>query len=264
MMAGEPAISPEVLFERPRPGVLQITLNRPERRNAFSNNCWQLIADTLREAGTDDGVGCVVITGGPKVFAAGSDINEMKARGMFGEIADTRFRNWDTIHGFAKPMIAAVNGYALGGGCELALVCDIVIAGGSAQFGLPEVNLGLIPGLGGTQRLVRAVGKSVAMKLILSGEFIDADAALSLGLAAEVTDDSETISRALDLAETIAGKAPLAVRAAKQAVLNAFETGLEAGLAYERKATLLLFASEDMQEGVDAFLEKRKPDFKGR
>ena len=263
-MAGDPQTSPEVLIDRPRAGVLQVTLNRPERRNAFSNNCWQIIADALREAETDDSVGCVVVTGGPKVFAAGSDITEIKARGMFGTVADTRFRNWDTIHRFAKPLIAAVNGYALGGGCELALVADIVIAGRSAQFGLPEVNLGLIPGLGGTQRLVRAVGKSVAMKLILTGEFIDADTALSLGLAAEVTDDGETISRALDLAETIAGKAPLAVRAAKQAVLNAYETGLEAGLAYERKATVLLFASADMQEGVDAFLEKRKPKFIGR
>jgi enoyl-CoA hydratase len=263
-MAGESAKTPEVLFDRPRPAVLQITLNRPERRNAFSNNCWQLIANALREAETDDGVRCVVVTGGPKDFAAGSDINEMKARGMFGDIADTRFRNWDTIHRFAKPMIAAVNGYALGGGCELAMACDIVIAGRSAQFGLPEVNLGLIPGLGGTQRLVRAVGKSMAMKLILSGEFIGADTALSLGLVAEVTEDGETISRALNLAEVIAGKAPLAVRAAKLAVLQGYESGLEAGLAYERKATALLFASEDMKEGVDAFLGKRKPKFKGR
>ena len=263
-MAGESATTPEVLFDRPWPGVLQITLNRPERRNAFSNNCWQLIANALREAETDDSVRCVVVTGGPKDFAAGSDINEMKARGMFGDVTDTRFRNWDTIHRFAKPMIAAVNGYALGGGCELAMVCDIVIAGRSAQFGLPEVNLGLIPGLGGTQRLVRAVGKSMAMKLILSGEFIGADTALSLGLVAEVTEDGETISRALDLAEVIARKAPLAVRAAKQAVLQAYESGLEAGLAYERKATVLLFASEDMKEGVDAFLGKRKPKFKGR
>jgi enoyl-CoA hydratase len=263
-MAGESATTPEVLFDRPRPGVLQITLNRPERRNAFSNNCWQLIANALREAETDDGMRCVVVTGGPKDFAAGSDINEMKARGMFGDIADTRFRNWDTIHRFAKPMIAAVNGYALGGGCELAMACDIVIAGRSAQFGLPEVNLGLIPGLGGTQRLVRAVGKSMAMKLILSGEFIGVDTALSLGLVAEVTEDGETISRALNLAEVIAGKAPLAVRAAKLAVLQGYESSLEAGLAYERKATVLLFASEDMKEGVDAFLGKRKPKFKGR
>lgn len=263
-MTNESGTPPEVLFEQARPGVLQITLNRSERRNAFSNNSWQLIADELRKAETDDDMRCVVITGGPKVFAAGSDINEMKGRGMFGEVADTRFRNWDTIHRFPKPLIAAVNGYALGGGCELALLCDIVIAGRSAQFGLPELNLGLIPGLGGTQRLVRAVGKSVAMKLILSGEFIDADSALRHGLAAEVTQDDATISRALDLGQVVAAKAPLAVRAAKQAILQAFESGLEAGLAYERKATVLLFASEDMQEGVDAFLEKRKPVFKGR
>ena len=256
--------APDVLFERPRQGVLLVTLNRPERRNAFSNNSWKLISEALTDAETDDDVRCVVFTGGPKVFAAGSDISQMKSRGMFTKLAAERFRQWDVIHNFRKPIIAAVNGYALGGGCEFALVSDIIIAGESAQFGLPEVNLGLLAGLGGTQRLVRAVGKSVAMKLILTGEWIDAQKALTLGLAAEVTPDDQTIPRALDLAETIASKSPLTTRFIKEAVLNSFETGLEAGLAYERRATVLLFASEDMQEGVEAFMEKRKPVFKGR
>ncbi|MCH8188938.1 MAG: enoyl-CoA hydratase/isomerase family protein [Proteobacteria bacterium] len=150
-----------------------------------------------------------------------------------------------------------------GGGCEFAMVADIIIAGESARFGLPEVNLGLLAGLGGTQRLVRAVGKPLAMKMLLTGEFIDAQKALASGLVAEVTPDDETIPRALDLAETIAGKSPLTTRFIKEAVLQAFETGLEAGLAYERRATVLLFASEDMNEGVAAFLEKRTPVFKG-
>lgn len=256
--------APEVLFEKPRDGVLLITLNRPQRRNAFSNNSWKLIAGALTEAETDDDIRCVVYTGGPKDFAAGSDLTQMQSRGMFTEVAAERFRHWDVVHDFPKPVIAAVNGYALGGGCEFAMVADIVIAGESAQFGLPEVNLGLLAGLGGTQRLVRAVGKSLAMKMMLTGEFIDAQTALDAGLAAEVTPDAQTIPRALDLAEKIAGKSPLATRFIKEAVLQAFETGLEAGLAYERRATVLLFASEDLNEGVTAFLEKRKPAFKGR
>ncbi len=254
----------DVLFDTPREGVLLVTLNRPERRNAFSNDSWKLIAEALTDAETNDDIRCVVLTGGPKVFAAGSDISQMKSRGMFTKVAAERFRYWDVIHDFPKPVVAAVNGYALGGGCEFALVCDIIIAGESAQFGLPEVNLGLLAGLGGTQRLVRAVGKSVAMKLILTGERIDAQRALTLGLAAEVTPDDQTIPRALDIAETIASKSPLTARFIKEAVLQSFETGLEAGLAYERRATVLLFASEDMQEGVEAFLEKRKPVFTGR
>ena len=149
--------APEVLFEKPRDGVLLITLNRPQRHNAFSNNSWELIAGALSEAETDDDVRCVVYTGGPKVFAAGSDITQMKSRGMFTKVAEERFRHWDVVHSFPKPVIAAVNGYALGGGCEFAMVADIIIAGESARFGLPEVNLSLLAGLGGTQRLVRAV-----------------------------------------------------------------------------------------------------------
>ena len=168
------------------------------------------------------------------------------------------------MHSFKKPVIAAVNGYALGGGCEFAMVADIIIAGESARFGLPEVNLGLLAGLGGTQRLVRAVGKSLAMKMMLTGEYIDAQRALESGLAAEVTPDDQTIPRALELAGNIAGKSPLTTRFIKEAVLQSYETGLEAGLAYERRATVLLFASDDLNEGVAAFLEKRKPAFKGR
>ena len=256
--------APDVLFEKPREGVLLITLNRPQRHNAFSNNSWKLIAEALTEAENDDQVRCVVYTGGPKVFAAGSDLTQMRSRGMFTKVAAERFRHWDVVHSFPKPVIAAVNGYALGGGSEFAMVADIIIAGESARFGLPEVNLGLLAGLGGTQRLVRAVGKSLAMKMMLTGEYIDAQKALASGLAAEVTPDDQTIPRALELAETIAGKSPLTTRFIKEAVLQAFETGLEAGLAYERRATVLLFASEDLDEGVAAFLEKRKPVFKGR
>ena len=145
----------DVLFSHPREGVLQITLNRPKKLNAFTDRIWQEIARALGEAESDDSVRCVVVTGGLKVFAAGSDIGELQQRGMFSRTAADRFRHWDVIHRFPKPMIAAVNGYALGGGCELAMVCDFMIAGDTASFGLPELNLGLIPGLGGTQRLVR-------------------------------------------------------------------------------------------------------------
>ncbi len=254
----------DVLFSEPRPGVLLIQLNRPEKLNAFSNESWELISSALSDAEINDDIRCIVFAGSDKAFAAGSDLTQMLDRGMFTEVAKKRFRHWDIIHRFPKPMIAAVNGYAVGGGCELALVCDIVVAGESASFGLPEINLGLIPGLGGTQRFVRAVGKSVAMKLILTGERIDAEYAHSLGLAAEVVDPAETLNRALELAEKIATKSPLAIQHAKQAVLQSFETGLEAGLANERRATVLLFASEDMKEGVSAFLEKRDATFKGR
>ena len=257
----EPA---ELLVERPQDGVLLLTINRPKVRNAFSNSFLTLLADTFRAAQTDAGVRCVVITGGPDIFAAGSDINELKTRPMWGGVADQRFNDWDSVEAFSKPVIAAVNGYALGGGCELAMLADFVIAGDSAKFGLPELKLGLIPGLGGTQRLVRAVGKPLAMKLILTAEFIDAPTALAAGLVAEVVPAAQTIPRALELAGKVAEMAPLAAWAAKEAINQAFETTLSAGLLFERKSTVQLYPSEDKQEGLNAFLEKRKPVFKGK
>jgi enoyl-CoA hydratase len=245
-------------------GVLLITLNRPEARNALRTQLLGELAEALEAAAADPEVKAVVITGGDKVFAAGADIKEMAALDVVGVLTDVRPTYWRRIYAFPKPLIAAVNGFALGGGCELVMHADIVIAGESAQFGQPEINLGIIPGAGGTQRLIRTVGKSLAMKLVLSGEFIDAKTALTAGLVAEVTPPELTIERALTLAGSIATKPPLAVRLAKEAMLKAFETTLETGLNLERKAFATLAATEDRQEGIAAFIDKRKPEFKGR
>ena len=253
-----------IRVERPQPAVALITLDRPDARNALSNQLLAAAADALSAMAEDDGVRCAVVTGGPKVFAAGADLKETAGLDAVGAMRNPRAGHWDTIRRFPKPLIAAVNGYALGGGNELAMLADIVIAGETATFGQPEINLGLIPGAGGTQRLPRAVGKSVAMKMILAAEFIDAPTALAAGLIAEVTAPAATIGRALELAATIAAKPPLAVRLAKEAVLAAYEAPLEAGLAAERKAYVTLFGTADMREGVSAFLEKRTPKFEGR
>ncbi len=245
-------------------GVLLITLNRPQARNALRTQLLSELADALDEAASDGAVRAVVLSGGPSVFAAGADIKEMAELDMVGTLTDPRqaFRN--RIDRFPKPLLAAVNGFALGGGCELAMQADIIIAGDNARFGQPEINLGIIPGAGGTQRLIRAVGKSLAMKLVLSGEMLDAHAALAAGLVAEITLPELTIERALQLAKIIAAKPPLAVRLAKEALLKAFETSLESGLNLERKAYNLLAATEDRREGIAAFMEKRKPTFTGR
>ena len=254
----------DILVDSSRAGILLITLNRPEARNALRNDTLREIGVALRGATDDDAVRAVVITGGEKIFAAGADIKEMAKLGPIDALTDIRPEYWKTIAAFHKPLLAAVNGYALGAGCELAMHVDIVIAGTGARFGQPEINLGTIPGAGGTQRLIRAVGKALAMKMVLSGEMIDAATALAAGLVAEVTPDGQTITRALALAEVIAGKSPLAVRLAKEAMLKSFELGLESGLNLERKSFSLLAASEDRKEGIAAFLEKRPPTFSGR
>ena len=243
--------------------VMVITIDRPKVRNALDNATLIEIAETLENVARDDKFRAVVVTGGNEVFAAGADLKEMAALDMIGVLHDERPKIWKRIAAFPKPLIAAVNGYALGGGCELAMHADIVIAGDSAQFGQPEINLGIIPGAGGTQRLTRAVGKSLAMKMILSGLFIDAEAAVAAGLAAETCPAAETIERALKLARRIASKSPIALELAKQAVLQAFETPLADGLDYERKAFTIIAGTQDRAEGIAAFLEKRDADFKG-
>jgi len=253
-----------ILLDAPSDGVQLIRLNRPEARNALTSALLEELATALEAIAADDAIGAVVITGGDKVFAAGADLKEMAALDVVGVLNDTRPGIWRRIYQFPKPLIAAVNGFALGGGCELAMHADIIIAGETAQFGQPEINLGIIPGAGGTQRLIRAVGKSLAMKLVLSGEFIDAAEAKQSGLVAEVTIPEVTIERALKLAKAIAKKPPLAVKQAKEVLLKAFETDLEAGLQYERKAFTVLAATEDRNEGINAFLEKRNPHYTGR
>ncbi|MCZ6764675.1 MAG: 2,3-dehydroadipyl-CoA hydratase [Alphaproteobacteria bacterium] len=250
--------------ERTQDRVVVITLDRPKVRNALNRAMLTEIAETLEAVAANDTFRVVVLTGGEEVFAAGADLKEMADLDMVGVMHDPRSKLWRRITAFPKPMIAAVNGYALGGGCELAMQADIVIAGEGAQFGQPEINLGIIPGAGGTQRLVRAVGKSLAMKMILSGLFIDAETAVASGLAAEVVPPAETLERALKLARRIATKSPLALEMAKQSVLSAFETPLADGLEYERKAFIILAGTQDRAEGIAAFLEKRDPDFKGK
>jgi enoyl-CoA hydratase len=249
---------------RPADGVDVITIDRPQARNALSNQVLTELGNHLDAISTDEEVRAVVITGGERVFAAGADLKEMADLDAIGLLNDVRPALWHRIAGFPKPLLAAVNGYALGAGCELALHADIVIAGESARFGQPEVNLGIMPGAGGTQRLIRAVGKSRAMKMVLGGEFISGREALECGLAAELTVPELTIERTIALAAIIASKPPLAVRQAKEAVLATYETHLSDGLRFERKAFCLLGASEDRQEGISAFLEKRTPEFKGK
>ena len=263
-MDSQSHVDSEILVDGPRDGVVTFTLNRPKVKNAFSNTLLGRLRTLFQDAERDDYVRCVLVTGGPEVYAAGSDISQLQDRPMYGGAADERFDNWDTMERFSKPFVAAVNGYALGGGCELAMLADIVIAGDTAKFGLPELRLGLFPGLGGTQRFIREVGKSVAMKVILAAEFIDAEEAHRLGLVAEVVPAAETISRATALATKIAEMPPLAARVAKQTILQAYETHLSAGLAYERKSNLSLYPSADKAEGIAAFLEKRKPNWQGK
>jgi enoyl-CoA hydratase len=254
----------DILVSKPQDHTLLITLNRPDARNALRNNSLREIASTLRDAAADDAIRVVVITGGETIFAAGADIKEMAQLGAIDALTDIRPEYWKTISAFHKPLLAAINGYALGAGCELAMHVDIVIAGAGAKFGQPEINLGTIPGAGGTQRLIRTVGKPLAMKMVLSGEMIDATTALAAGLVTEVTSDYQTLQRALALAATIAGKSPLALRLAKEAMLRSFEVSLETGLNLERKSFSLLAASVDRKEGIAAFLEKRRPAFTGR
>ncbi|NMG67825.1 2,3-dehydroadipyl-CoA hydratase [Azoarcus indigens] len=248
----------------PEAGVLEIRLDRPQARNALSTPLLRGLAALLEQAERDDDVRAVVLTGGDKVFAAGADLAEMAAKDMQAVLLEERPRLFGVVARFPKPIVAAVCGYALGGGCELVMHADIVIAGEGAQFGQPEINLGIIPGAGGTQRLTHAVGKSVAMKLVLAGEFLTAAEALSTGLVAEVVADDACIPRAHALAQKIAAKAPLAVRLAKDAVLQSFEVPLSAGLALERRNFVVLAGTEDRNEGVKSFLEKRKPEWKGR
>jgi enoyl-CoA hydratase len=246
------------------PPIATITLHRPKVLNALSPALIGEMTGALSELDADDTVRAVVLTGGPKVFAAGADIADMADRSPVEQLSRDQTGRWAPLAGFKKPLLAAVNGYALGGGCEVALMCDLIIAGDSARFGQPEINLGIIPGAGGTQRWPRTAGKYLAMEVMLTGAQVTAQRAYELGIVNRVVPAEATILVAQRLAREIAEKPPLAVRMAKEAVLKAFETPLAEGLASERKSFYFLFATEDQKEGMHAFLEKRKGAFKGR
>ncbi|HEY8132694.1 MAG TPA: enoyl-CoA hydratase [Thermoanaerobaculia bacterium] len=254
----------EVLLERPADGVAVVRLNRPEVRNALNLAARELLAKHFADLGADEATRCIILTGGDKVFAAGADIRDMVDRTAMEMMARRAEDLWDPIASCPKPVIAAVNGYALGGGCELAMHADIIVAGEGASFGQPEVRVGIMPGAGGTQRLTRAVGKFRAMRMLLTGEPVTAREALAMGLVSDVVADGEVFETALRIAKTIVSMPPVAVRQIKEVVLAGQDASLEAAMMLERKAFQLLFATGDQKEGMRAFLEKRKPEFRGR
>ena len=252
-----------VLLEREEP-IAVVRLNRPEALNALSNQLMSELVGALENLDDDEAVRCIVIAGDAKAFASGADIGELSDSTALELYFGGRIDKWDAIRSVRTPIVAAVSGYCLGGGCELAMACDLIVASETAQFGQPETNLGVLPGAGGTQRMTRAIGKSKAMDVILTGRFLTAREAEAAGLVARVVAAEAWLDEAKRVAQAIAAKSPVGVRLAKEAVNQAFETNLRAGLDAERKAFHLALSSEDAQEGMNAFLEKRKPEIKGK
>jgi enoyl-CoA hydratase len=241
-----------------------VLLNRPDRLNALSDELMDELVLILAELDRDDAVRAIVLGGSERAFAAGADIGELAQSSAIDLYYQRRIERWDAIRGLWTPLVAAVSGYCLGGGCELAMACDLIVASESAEFGQPETGLGIIPGAGGTQLLTRAVGKALAMDVILSGRRLSAREALAAGLVARVVAKEAWLEEAKRLARAIAEKGPVATRLAKESVDRAFESTLATGLQAERRALYLAFASEDAKEGLTAFIEKRTPEFKGR
>jgi enoyl-CoA hydratase len=252
-----------VVVEREEP-IAVVLLNRPDALNALSDELMEALVGALRELDADEAVGCIVLGGSERAFAAGADIGQLAQASPVEMYYQRRVDRWDEIRALGTPLVAAVSGFCLGGGCELAMACDLIVASETAKFGQPESGLGLIPGAGGTQRLTRAVGKAVAMDVILSGRFLSADEALRAGLVARVVAKEAWLAEAKRVARDIAAKGPVATRLAKEAVDRAFEGPLTLGVEYERRLLYLALASDDAKEGLSAFLEKRRPEFKGR
>ncbi|HSW19639.1 MAG TPA: enoyl-CoA hydratase [Ramlibacter sp.] len=258
------ACAPELRIERPADGVAVVRLDRPEATNALSLSLQAGLSQAFTELAADDSVRCIVLTGGDKVFAAGGDIKSMDGCGAIEIMKRHTERVWAPIERCPKPVIAAVCGYAFGGGAELAMHCDIILAGEGASFSQPEIRIGIMPGIGGTQRLVRAVGKFNAMRILLTGKPVSAEEARIMGLVSQVLPDDQVLPEALKMAALIASMPPLAAMQIKEVVLAGVDASLEAALMLERKANQLLFATRDQKEGMQAFIDKRKPSFEGR
>jgi enoyl-CoA hydratase len=252
-----------VLVERDEP-IAVVTLNRPEALNALSEPLMEELVARLTELDRDEAIRCIVLAGSERAFAAGADIGELAQASAIDMLYARRVERWDAIRKLWTPLVAAVSGFCLGGGNELAMSCDLIVASDTAKFGQPETGLGIIPGAGGTQRLTRAVGKAKAMDVILSGRFLDAHEAERAGLVARVVAREAWLEEAKRMARAIAAKAPVAQRLAKEAVNRAYDSTLELGLEHERRLLYLAFASNDAREGLTAFAEKREPEFKGR
>jgi enoyl-CoA hydratase len=254
--------SPILVETHGRVGLIRI--NRPEALNALNHELMAALMDALEAFDADDGIGAMVLTGDERAFAAGADIKEMADASSVEMLQKAHIAPFDRIRGIKKPVIAAVSGWCLGGGNELAMSCDMIVASETAQFGQPEINLGVMPGAGGTQRLARAVGKALAMEMVLNNRTLSAEEALRYGLVNRVVPVERYFEEAMGLAAGVAARAPLAVRLAKEAVNHAYETTLSEGIAAERRAFYFLFASEDQKEGMQAFVEKRPADWKGK
>ncbi|HML20818.1 MAG TPA: enoyl-CoA hydratase-related protein [Aggregatilinea sp.] len=253
-----------VLVERPADGVGLVRLNRPRALNALNGPLMYALMDALDAMDRDPAIRCMVITGSDRAFAAGADISEM-AQATPAEMVEMAFiARWERLRAIRKPVIAAVSGFALGGGCELALACDLIVASDTAVFGQPEINLGVIPGAGGTQRLARTIGKALTMEMVLNDRRLTAAEAERFGLVNRVVPLADYLDTAITMAAQIAARAPVAAQAAKDAVNVALETSLTAGLAYERNQFYALFSTQDQKEGMTAFLEKRSPTWKGK
>jgi enoyl-CoA hydratase len=253
-----------ILVETPTDGVGLIRLNRPKAFNILNAPLMDELMTALEDMDRDDAIGCMVITGNDKVFAAGADISEMAGAAPVELMNRGFIGRWERLRAIRKPVIAAVSGFALGGGCELVLACDIIVASETAMFGQPEINLGVMPGAGGTQRLARTLGKALTMEIVLNDRRLSAAEAERFGLVNRVAPLSDYLDTAVQLAAEIAARAPVAIRSAKDAVNIAFETSLSAGLAYERNQFYSLFATRDQKEGMAAFLEKRAPEWEGQ